>query len=341
MYVANKFIAVNSEKIQRRNMKNNTDSAQTSENFDRDDNANDIEKYGEKEKRKTTSVNEFSVGNSADVATNSSLAEQSLAEKEPDEDVKIYKKNAFDEKQKINVSQQSRELNAEFARRRREKELKDMIEQAKVSAVIDALDGKNPYTNEKIKTFDDVEKYLQMKKNVQNQGSADETFPNQDSNPKTANYTKNSLNTIYDSSNNQEINTNNAKLNNNEQTSSLIIDMLSNAETQKREYLINHSEEEYLALVRDLDFQDFVSDKAKLTLEEKQVQFNKFKQKLELRARILASQILANKLSSPGALRSEEKIEPSYLSRKQVEEMSSKEIHENYDKIKQSMKHWK
>jgi len=58
---------------------------------------------------------------------------------------------------------QSKEKNSEYARIRREQETQAKIDKAKMDAVIDALDGKNPYTNEEIKDEFDYKEYLQMK----------------------------------------------------------------------------------------------------------------------------------------------------------------------------------
>ncbi len=59
---------------------------------------------------------------------------------------------------------QTREQNAEFARRRREQAQHAAVEKARTEAVIDALGGVNPYTSEEMKDADDVAEYLRMKR---------------------------------------------------------------------------------------------------------------------------------------------------------------------------------
>jgi len=57
---------------------------------------------------------------------------------------------------------QSKEVNAEFARQRREKEQQKAIFDAEMKATFSALKGKNPYTNEEMKDKTDYEEYLRM-----------------------------------------------------------------------------------------------------------------------------------------------------------------------------------
>ena len=293
----------------------------------------------------------FSNGNLAEIATkdevNNGFKNQLLDGKAD----KIDANKGADYENRNNPDKkhmQSQEQNAEFARRRREKELKEKIEQAKADAVIDAFGGMNPLTNETMQTLEDVQKFLSMKnKFLDSQNSNTYIFNtktdnkiNSDDNAKEESESKNENNenlTIKT----DEICKNNQELTQNKDFGLENSKKLFEAETQKREYLINHSENEYLELMKNADFLDYVSDKTSLSLENKQKEFERFVGRVEMNAKILASQILANKLASPGALRSDVSVEPSYLSRQQVEEMSSKEIHENYEKIKQSMKHWK
>ena len=65
---------------------------------------------------------------------------------------------------------QSKEQNSQNARRRREEKRQAEINNARNQAIIDALDGINPYTNEEMKDALDVEEYLAMKEIKKNGG---------------------------------------------------------------------------------------------------------------------------------------------------------------------------
>jgi hypothetical protein len=75
---------------------------------------------------------------------------------------------------------QTSKENAENARRRREQEQAQRIEaasrKARVDAIIDALDGKNPYTGEPMKDAHDVDVYETMKRIEKNGGDPVKDF---------------------------------------------------------------------------------------------------------------------------------------------------------------------
>ena len=79
-------------------------------------------------------------------------------------------KNA-DAKQKEGSEEKtkSQKTNADYARERRRAEQKKALEKARYDAIIEALDGENPYTHEKMEDGADVEEYLTMKE-IEKQG---------------------------------------------------------------------------------------------------------------------------------------------------------------------------
>lgn len=58
---------------------------------------------------------------------------------------------------------QTKEQNQEFARKRREQEKQALIKKTREQAIIDALDGINPFTGEAMTDSTDVDEYLTMK----------------------------------------------------------------------------------------------------------------------------------------------------------------------------------
>ena len=55
----------------------------------------------------------------------------------------------------------------------------------------------------------------------------------------------------------------------------------------------------------------------------------------------MAKQMLANQKASPGSLSSTNPTDSGYFTKEQVQKMTQAEVHENYDKIRASMRKWK
>lgn len=213
---------------------------------------------------------------------------------------------------------QTKEQNSENARRRREAEHKAAIEKAKsearMQAIIEALDGKNPYTGEEIKDQTDVDEYLTMKEIERSGGEP------------LADYSK-------------------------FQKKKLREEEAKRAEEDKQaewyradreEFTTKHPETDLNALVKDKSFQAFAEGKVgRVPLSQIYEGFLEFTAQYEKKANKKAAQLVANKNASPGSLSSTNTPEDGYFTREQVLKMSQDEVEKNLDKIRASMPKWK
>jgi hypothetical protein len=107
-----------------------------------------------------------------------SHADVNQSESEQLNDVEFGENSATKEEQPKPEEEQKQtqtsEQNSENARRRREAErqaeIKSAQEKAREQAIIEILNGKNPYTNEEIKDKADIDEYLVMKEIEKNGG---------------------------------------------------------------------------------------------------------------------------------------------------------------------------
>lgn len=222
------------------------------------------------------------------------------------------------EKETKETEKQTPSQNSENARRRREAErqaeIKKAEETAREKAIIEVLNGKNPYTNEEIKDHADVEEYLLMKEIEKNGGDPLSDF---------SKYQKEK-----DRKKAEEV----AK------------------QAQEKEWFDNdykdfqakHPEVEIQTLIKDEQFQKFADGKVgKQPLSEIYEDFRDFVGEYEKKAKQMAKQTLANQKASPGSLSSTNPSDSGFYTREQVKAMSPEEVHVNYDKIRASMLKWK
>lgn len=213
---------------------------------------------------------------------------------------------------------QTKEQNSENARRRREAETKAAIDAAKAEAreqaIIETLGGKNPYTNEEMRDHADVEEYLAMKEIERNGGDplADfSKFQKQKEREKAAQAEERAREEDWYKNDLQEFST-------------------------------KHPEVNVQALIQNEQFQMFASGKVgNLPLSEIYEGFIELVSEYEKKAQQKASQLLANKKASPGALSGTNTPDSGFFTREQVLKMTPDEVHKNYDKIRASMPKWK
>lgn len=204
--------------------------------------------------------------------------------------------------------------NSENARRRREAERQREIKAAREQAVIEALGGKNPYTNEEMKDSADVEEYLLMKEIEKSGGDPLSDFSK------------------YHKSREREKAEKAAK------------------EEQEKEWYKN-DREEFVSKYPDVNLENLVQDKqfqlfaggkvGRLPLSKIYESFIEIVGEYEKKAKQQAKQLLANSKSTPGALASPNVNDSGFYTREQVQKMSQEEVHKNYDKIRASMTKWK
>lgn len=208
---------------------------------------------------------------------------------------------------------QSREQNSENARRRRESERQRELQAAREAAIIDALDGKNPYTGEEMKDSADVEEYLTMKA-IEKQGGDPLTdfskFQKRKEREKSEAAKKE------------------------EQSKEWYREDRANFSAKYPDVDLN-------TLIKDEQFQAFAEGKVGVQpLSDIYAGYLKMTSAYEKKARQMARQMVANKKASPGALKTSG-TPGGFYTRDQVKNMSREEVHNNYDKIRESMKYWK
>ena len=208
--------------------------------------------------------------------------------------------------------------NSENAHRRREAERKAEIEratkEAREQAIIEALNGKNPYTNEEMKDSADVDEYLLMKEIEKNGGDPLADFSRFQKNREREKAAK-------------------------QAESEAKKDWYKK---DRENFTEKHPEVNIDNLIQDKQFQLFASGKVgNLPLSEIYEGFLEVMGEYEKKAKQKAKQLLANSKSSPGALSSPNTPDNGFFTKEQVQKMSQEDVNKNYDKIRASMRKWK
>lgn len=209
---------------------------------------------------------------------------------------------------------QDKQRNAEQARRRREAERARAIEDARREAIIEALDGKNPFTGRPMQDAQDVAEYLAMREIEKKGGDPVTDYA--------------------------------------EHLKARERDEQRAAEEREKEAEWFRSDREAFAakypdvsldeLVADEDFADYADGKVgKKPLAEIYEGYLRQSARFEERARTRAAQAAANREASPGALGTAGGGDTGFFTKEQVDAMSMEEVRANLPKINQSMKHWK
>jgi len=217
------------------------------------------------------------------------------------------------ESNKASKPVQTKEQNSEFARIRREQERQRELSEARNKAIIEALDGKNPYTNEPMTDSVDVEEYLAMKEIEKKGGDP------------IADYSK-----VQKQKQKDEM----AK---NEQARSQEEWIKKDSEDFKSK----HPEVDLGELINNEVFQKFAEGKVGTTPMAKIYEnFVDFTKAYEKKAKLQAAQMVANKKASPGTLTSPGQSESGFYSIEDVKKMSVEEMRKNWDKVQASRAKW-
>lgn len=208
---------------------------------------------------------------------------------------------------------QSKEQNSQNARRRREAERQAEINNARNQAIIDALDGINPYTNEEMKDALDVEEYLAMKEIKKNGGDPVGDY---------------------------------AKIHKQKQREKAEKDK---QEAQSQEWYANdrkdfakkHPNVDINKLSEDANFVAFAGQRVgKEPLATIYSGYLELAQSIEKNIQNKNKQQLANANATPGALSTTGTGESEFFTKEQVQKMTSAEIRKNYEKIRKSQEKW-
>lgn len=221
------------------------------------------------------------------------------------------------------ASEQTRAQNSENARRRRQteqkraqraqEEVRKERQSAREAAIIETLDGINPYTGETMKDSRDVEEYLTMKE-IDKQGG-----------DPLGDYSRH----IKEKERERETK--------------------ANEEARQAEWY-KQDREAFAAKHPDVDVASLINDERFALYAEGKVGMWPLAQIYEgylgllgdqsRQARNMAAQMIANKKASPGALSSADGGEKDFFSAEEVKKMSPAEVSKHYDTIRASMKKW-
>ena len=216
--------------------------------------------------------------------------------------------------------EQSVAQNRENAQRRREAELRRSQElererqSAREAAILEILDGQNPYTGESMTDSRDVEEYLLMREIDRQGGDPERDF---------AKFRKAKERERAEQSAREE------------QTAEWY--------RQDREsFVAKYPDVDLNGLIEDEGFALFAEGKTgKRPLTEIYEGYRSLMGEQTKQARQMAARMVANRRASPGALASADSGEGGFFSADEVRRMSPSDIHRNYEKIKESMKSWK
>lgn len=226
-----------------------------------------------------------------------------------------------------NSKEQSKEENAKFAKERREREKqqkankdkeaeaqrKRELEEVRFNAIKETLGGINPYTKSKIEDKYDMQEYLTMKE-METKG----LDPLQD----YASYLK-------------------------QKQRSESIDAEKKAKERSKEEWIQNDRKEFFEQYPDVDFSALAKDEmfkmfangkiGNIPMASIYSDYLTIKSSIEKEAKKVASRMMANKESSPGALSETSTPREKYTIDK-VRKMSQKEILNDYDQIMKDLK---
>lgn len=224
-------------------------------------------------------------------------------------------------------SGQSKEENAKFAKERREREKlqkatkekeaeaqrKRELEEVRFNAIKETLGGINPYTKTKIEDKYDMDEYLMMKE-MESKG----LDPLQD----YASYLKQK----------QRSDSIDAEKRAKEQSQK---DWIKNDKTQ---FFEQYPDVNFEALSKDEMFRMFAAGKiGNIPMASIYSDYLTIKASIEREAKKVASRMMANRESSPGAL-SEQSVPREKYTLEKVKKMSQKEILKDYDQIMKDLK---
>ena len=220
---------------------------------------------------------------------------------------------------------QTAKENAENARRRREQEQAQRIEaasrKARVEAIIDAHDGKNPYTGEPMKDAHDVAVYETMKRIEKNGGDPVKDFAKasaEDARKAEATRTQADADSKW---------------------------YADDLAAFRKAYPDVDAQE----LLSDPDFGEYAEAqvKAKVPLakiyggyEKLRAKFQKEADQKAEAAKDGAARALANARAGVGSKAGSGTIQNDYFTPEQVDKMTPEEVEKNLDKIHKSMKRW-
>lgn len=205
------------------------------------------------------------------------------------------------------------EKSSEYARRRREAEQAKAIKEAEEKAIIRALGGINPFTEEEMKDSHDVAEFLEMQEIKKNGGDPLSDFAKH------------------------------RKEREREAAAKKAREQDANERMQKdlSELTDAYPDVSINELIKDEAFYDYADGKlGRKSLKQVYEGYLGFVDRQRRLAENKAAHTLANAKASPGALSSAGESSEKRFTRDEVKAMNAKQVHDNYDAIRRSMTKW-
>lgn len=219
--------------------------------------------------------------------------------------------NKSTDKQEVNksndgVDTKPQKTNADYARERRKQEQEAAIKKARNEAIIEALNGVNPYTQEKMEDEADIQEYLTMKEIEKNGGDP------------IADYSKHLK----------------AKAKEQVRVSESEKSQKEWVQKDKADFATKHPDVKLEELLNDELFYTFAVGKVgKMSMDKIYTDYQSFVAKSEERARDRAAQLLANNAATPGKLTNQPPAPP-----KSIQDMSKAEFESVVERVKRGEK---
>lgn len=210
---------------------------------------------------------------------------------------------------------QSREQNAENARRRREAERRRELAETRNNAIIEALGGKNPYTDGEMKDAEDVREFLAMQEIEKAGGDP------------VADYSKHQK---------QRERAERARAQREEQRRAWY-------QNDRADFVAKYPNVDIGTLIENKSFRDFAEGKVgERPLSEIYESYLAMTGEIEAAAKRTAAQSVANAAASPGSLSGGGQIESDFVTKEQVlaHRGDAKWMDAHYDDIRKSMAKW-
>ena len=212
---------------------------------------------------------------------------------------------------------------SEYAERRREAERQratsenahqKAIKEAEVRATINALGGVNPYTQEEMKDAADVDEFLAMQEISKKGGDP------------VADYMKHMKNRKKEQA----------------AEAARAEEITNRMNTELEDMRSSYPDVNVDNLIKDEAFNGYADGKVgRVPLKQIYEGFIRLSADLEKKANNKAAQMVANAKASPGALASAGESTEKFFTREEVNAMTDKQVKDNYDLIRKSMKTWK
>lgn len=209
---------------------------------------------------------------------------------------------------------QTADVNSANARMRREREKQQAIDAARIKGIIEALDGKNPYTNEPINDATDVEEFMLMRQIEKDGGDPLSDF---------ARYSKN-------------------KQREREELERQKVEQEQWFATDRDNFAKKYPDVSIEQLTQDDTFVEYAQGKiGQMPLADIYAGYKHFVAKFTNNSKNMAAQMYANAQASPGSLSSSAASRDEFYTVEQVKKMSEDDINRNFDAIQKSMRKWK